>query len=119
MRWRCNQENADNKLYGHLSFLAPEKKLRPELQIAIGGCLAQKDKSVILEKAPYVDVVFGTHNMGSLPALLERARVEKRSVSFMKALSNFDPLGGPAREGFMNVQAIHIPYPKAKTSIQW
>ena len=74
------RENADNKLYGHLSFLAPEKKLRPELQIAIGGCLAQKDKSVILEKAPYVDVVFGTHNMGSLPALLERARVEKLSL---------------------------------------
>ena len=46
-------------------------------------------------------------------------KAEKRSVSFMKALSNFDPLGGPAREGFMNVQAIHIPYPKAKTSIQW
>jgi hypothetical protein len=44
------------------------------MQIAVGGCLAQKDKDVILEKAPWVDVVFGTHNMGSLPALLERAR---------------------------------------------
>ncbi|TPW67444.1 tRNA (N6-isopentenyl adenosine(37)-C2)-methylthiotransferase MiaB, partial [Schumannella sp. 10F1B-5-1] len=42
--------------------------------IAVGGCLAQKDKNVILEKAPWVDVVFGTHNMGSLPTLLERAR---------------------------------------------
>ena len=44
------------------------------MQIAVGGCLAQKDKNVILEKAPWVDVVFGTHNMGSLPSLLERAR---------------------------------------------
>ena len=44
------------------------------MQIAVGGCLAQKDKSVILEKAPWVDVVFGTHNMGALPGLLERAR---------------------------------------------
>lgn len=46
-------------------------------------------------------------------------KVEKRSISFMKALSSFDPLGGPAQEGFMNVQAIHIPYPKSKMSIQW
>jgi len=91
------RENADNKLYGHLSFLAPEKKLRPELQIAIGGCLAQKDKSVILEKAPYVDVVFGTHNMGSLPALLERARVEKRAqIEIKESLEHF-PSTLPAR----------------------
>ena len=91
------RENADNKLYGHLSFLAPEKKLRPELQIAIGGCLAQKDKGVILEKAPYVDVVFGTHNMGSLPALLERARVEKRAqIEIKESLEHF-PSTLPAR----------------------
>jgi tRNA-2-methylthio-N6-dimethylallyladenosine synthase len=68
------RENADNKLYGNLGMLASVKKERAGMQIAVGGCLAQKDKSVILDKAPWVDVVFGTHNMGSLPALLERAR---------------------------------------------
>ena len=68
------RENADNKLYGNLGMLAAVKKTKSDLQIAVGGCLAQKDKAVILEKAPWVDVVFGTHNMGSLPALLERAR---------------------------------------------
>ncbi|WP_167047754.1 tRNA (N6-isopentenyl adenosine(37)-C2)-methylthiotransferase MiaB [Salinibacterium sp. ZJ454] len=68
------RENADNKLYGNLGHLASVKKKHDGMQIAVGGCLAQKDKSVILEKAPWVDVVFGTHNMGSLPALLERAR---------------------------------------------
>jgi len=68
------RENADNKLYGNLGQLAAAKREHPGLQIAVGGCLAQKDKAVILEKAPWVDVVFGTHNMGSLPALLERAR---------------------------------------------
>jgi len=69
------RENADNKLYGNLGHLAGVKRERGgDLQIAVGGCLAQKDKAVILEKAPWVDVVFGTHNMGSLPALLERAR---------------------------------------------
>ena len=68
------RENADNKLYGNLGMLASVKKSHEGMQIAVGGCLAQKDKNKILEKAPWVDVVFGTHNMGSLPTLLERAR---------------------------------------------
>ncbi len=68
------RENADNKLYGNLGMLASTKRVHDGMQIAVGGCLAQKDKATILEKAPWVDVVFGTHNMGSLPALLERAR---------------------------------------------
>jgi tRNA-2-methylthio-N6-dimethylallyladenosine synthase len=68
------RENADNKLYGNLGQLAPVKERNPGMQIAVGGCLAQKDRETILEKAPWVDVVFGTHNVGSLPALLERAR---------------------------------------------
>src|ERR687885_1833450 len=68
------RENADNKLYGNLGHLAPVKARHPGMQIAVGGCLAQKDRDVIVRKAPWVDVVFGTHNIGSLPALLERAR---------------------------------------------
>ncbi|CAN5215321.1 tRNA (N6-isopentenyl adenosine(37)-C2)-methylthiotransferase MiaB [soil metagenome] len=68
------RENADNKLYGNLGILAAAKREHDGMQIAVGGCLAQKDKTTILEKAPWVDVVFGTHNMGALPALLERAR---------------------------------------------
>nr|WP_205834559.1 tRNA (N6-isopentenyl adenosine(37)-C2)-methylthiotransferase MiaB [Arthrobacter sp. SF27] len=68
------RENADNKLYGNLGQLAPVKEQNPGMQIAVGGCLAQKDRETILKKAPWVDVVFGTHNVGSLPTLLERAR---------------------------------------------
>ncbi|HTL39946.1 MAG TPA: tRNA (N6-isopentenyl adenosine(37)-C2)-methylthiotransferase MiaB [Pseudolysinimonas sp.] len=68
------RENADNKLYGTLGHLASVKREHEGMQIAVGGCLAQKDKGVILDKAPWVDVVFGTHNMGSLATLLERAR---------------------------------------------
>ncbi len=68
------RENADNKLYGTLGMLLPKKEANPKLQIAVGGCLAQKDQDTILEKAPWVDVVFGTHNMGVLPALLDRAK---------------------------------------------
>jgi tRNA-2-methylthio-N6-dimethylallyladenosine synthase len=69
------RENADNKLYGNLGHLAPTKAKRAGMQIAVGGCLAQKDKGEIVRRAPWVDVVFGTHNIGSLPVLLERARV--------------------------------------------
>ncbi|HJY26168.1 MAG TPA: tRNA (N6-isopentenyl adenosine(37)-C2)-methylthiotransferase MiaB, partial [Actinomycetes bacterium] len=68
------RENADNRLYGNLGHLAPVKAAHPGMQIAVGGCLAQKDRGEILRRAPWVDVVFGTHNIGSLPALLERAR---------------------------------------------
>ena len=91
------RENADNKLYGNLSFLAPIKKANPNMQIAVGGCLAQKDQSIILKKAPYVDVVFGTHNVGSLPVLLERARIEEESqIEILEALEHF-PSTLPAR----------------------
>ncbi len=68
------RENADNRLYGNLGHLRPVKMANPGMQIAVGGCLAQKDRGRILDRAPWVDVVFGTHNLGSLPALLERAR---------------------------------------------
>ncbi|NDD78577.1 MAG: tRNA (N6-isopentenyl adenosine(37)-C2)-methylthiotransferase MiaB, partial [Actinobacteria bacterium] len=84
------RENADNKLYGNLSFLAPRKKSDPNFQIAVGGCMAQKDKDLIIKKAPYVDVVFGTHNIGSLPVLLERARVEESAqVEIKESLEHF------------------------------
>ena len=91
------RENADNKLYGNLSFLAPIKKANPSMQIAVGGCLAQKDQAIILKKAPYVDVVFGTHNVGSLPVLLERARIEEESqIEILESLEHF-PSTLPAR----------------------
>src|SRR4051812_3856731 len=84
------RENADNKLYGNLGHLAPVKAARPGMQIAVGGCLAQKDRATITAKAPWVDVVFGTHNIGSLPALLERARVqEEAQVEILDSLEVF------------------------------
>jgi tRNA-2-methylthio-N6-dimethylallyladenosine synthase len=84
------RENADNKLYGNLGHLAPVKAANPGMQIAVGGCLAQKDRSEITKKAPWVDVVFGTHNIGSLPVLLERARVqEEAQVEILESLEVF------------------------------
>jgi tRNA-2-methylthio-N6-dimethylallyladenosine synthase len=84
------RENADNKLYGTLGHLASTKREHEGMQIAVGGCLAQKDKSVILDKAPWVDVVFGTHNMGSLPSLLERARHnDEAQIEILESLEVF------------------------------
>ncbi|NCT92048.1 tRNA (N6-isopentenyl adenosine(37)-C2)-methylthiotransferase MiaB [Cellulomonas sp. APG4] len=68
------RENAASRLYGNLGQLAAVKSARPGMQIAVGGCLAQKDRSGIVDRAPWVDVVFGTHNLDALPVLLERAR---------------------------------------------
>ena len=84
------RENADNKLYGNLGQLAATKKLRPSMQIAVGGCLAQKDRGEIIRRAPWVDVVFGTHNIGSLPALLDRARHnDTAQVEILESLEVF------------------------------
>jgi tRNA-2-methylthio-N6-dimethylallyladenosine synthase len=91
------RENADNRLYGNLGHLRPLKTANPDLQIAVGGCLAQKDKSVIVAKAPWVDVVFGTHNLGSLPTLLDRARVRSEAqVEILEQLDGF-PSNLPTR----------------------
>src|SRR5215831_4870196 len=91
------RENADNRLYGNLGHLLPVKNARPGMQIAVGGCLAQKDRAGIARRAPWVDVVFGTHNIGSLPVLLERARVQAQAqVEIVESLERF-PSVLPAR----------------------
>ncbi|MDK8894198.1 MULTISPECIES: tRNA (N6-isopentenyl adenosine(37)-C2)-methylthiotransferase MiaB [Corynebacterium] len=91
------RENADNRLYGTLGQLKPVKENHPGMQIAVGGCLAQKDREHVVDRAPWVDVVFGTHNMGSLPTLLERAAHNDRAeVEIADALEEF-PSVLPAR----------------------
>ncbi|WP_158166910.1 tRNA (N6-isopentenyl adenosine(37)-C2)-methylthiotransferase MiaB [Mycolicibacterium smegmatis] len=93
------RENADNKLYGNLSHLAPRKQADPNMQIAVGGCLAQKDRDAVLRRAPWVDVVFGTHNIGSLPTLLERARHNREAqVEIVEALQEFPSALPASRE---------------------
>mgnify|MGYP001593491444 FL=1 len=89
----CIRENADNKLYGQLGNLKKLKEERPDLQIAVAGCLAQKDRDHIQERAPHVDVVFGTHNVGRATDLLDQARISgpiteivEESESFPSAL---------------------------------
>ncbi|MFI2752688.1 tRNA (N6-isopentenyl adenosine(37)-C2)-methylthiotransferase MiaB [Cellulomonas sp. P22] len=84
------RENASDKLYGNLGRLAGAKRARPGMQIAVGGCLAQKDRAGIVDRAPWVDVVFGTHNLDALPVLLERARHNQRAeVEIAESLQVF------------------------------
>lgn len=91
------RENADNRLYGNLGHMARLKRNRPDMQIAVGGCMAQKDRDAIISRAPWVDVVFGTHNIGSLPVLLNRARVmQQAQVEIVEALETF-PSDLPSR----------------------
>lgn len=91
------RENADNRLYGNLGHMAKVKSNRPGMQIAVGGCMAQKDRETVVNRAPWVDVVFGTNNIGSLPVLLERARIQHAAqVEIEEALLTF-PSNLPTR----------------------
>ena len=93
------RENADNRLYGNLGHLRPVKDAHPGMQIAVGGCLAQKDRGEIVRRAPWVDAVFGTHNLGALPVLLERARIEREAqVEIAESLETFPSVLPSRRE---------------------
>ena len=87
------RENAADRLYGNLGHLLPVKKAHKGMQIAVGGCLAQMERRKITDRAPWVDVVYGTHNIGALPKLLERARERQEAqVEFEETLTTFPSL---------------------------
>jgi len=70
------REHADRRLYGQLGHLKPVKERNPSLRIVVAGCLAQKDRGAIQERAPWVDVVVGTHALPQLLELLRRSEEE-------------------------------------------
>ncbi|MEX0983686.1 MAG: tRNA (N6-isopentenyl adenosine(37)-C2)-methylthiotransferase MiaB [Actinomycetota bacterium] len=70
------RENADNKLYGNLGHLKPLKDRNPALRIVVAGCLGQKDQGLIQRRAPWVDVVIGTHALPHLLDLMRRSETE-------------------------------------------
>lgn len=84
------REAAATRLFGNLGQLAQVKREREGMQIAVGGCLAQQMREEIIKKAPWVDVVFGTHNIDVLPVLLKRAEHNKRAaVEIEESLKTF------------------------------
>ncbi len=92
----CIRENADNRLYGQLGHLKSLKESREGMQIMVGGCLAQKDRAQIIERAAFVDVVFGTHNLASAPSLLRRSRSEGSLIEILEEHEAY-PSALPAR----------------------
>jgi len=92
----CIRENADNKLYGQLGNLKNIKAERPDMQIVVAGCLAQKDREQIQERAGHVDVVFGTHNVHRAVELLELARTEGPVTEILEAAARDDALAFPS-----------------------
>jgi tRNA-2-methylthio-N6-dimethylallyladenosine synthase len=92
----CIRENADNKLYGNLGHLKAVKDRRPNLQIAVGGCLAQKDQDLIQVRAPWVDAVFGTHNVGHASDLLRRSMTEGPVIEILEAAQLEDDSAFPS-----------------------
>ncbi len=81
----CIRENADNKLYGNLGHLKSAKDANPGMEIVVAGCLAQKDRDLIRQRAPHVDVVVGTHNVGRTVELLHTARAEGPLTEIIEA----------------------------------
>jgi tRNA-2-methylthio-N6-dimethylallyladenosine synthase len=82
----CIRENADNKLYGNLGHLKSAKDANPGMEIVVAGCLAQKDRDLIRQRAPHVDVVVGTHNVGRTIELLHTAREQGPITEIIEAV---------------------------------
>ncbi|HEX2053932.1 MAG TPA: tRNA (N6-isopentenyl adenosine(37)-C2)-methylthiotransferase MiaB, partial [Actinomycetota bacterium] len=91
------RENADNRLYGNLGHIKAVKDAKPDLKVVVGGCLAEKDRDVIVRKAPWVDVVMGTRNIEALPGLLRRVEEQGIPVVEFSETLNVFPSALPAR----------------------
>jgi tRNA-2-methylthio-N6-dimethylallyladenosine synthase len=85
------REKAADKLYHALGRLKRAKRERPGLVVGVGGCVAQLEGTAVLDRAPYVDVLVGTHNLSRVPELVRRARAgEGRGVDLDRKADSFD-----------------------------
>ena len=98
----CIRENADNKLYGTLGHLKTWKDAKDGRQIVVSGCLSQKDKGTVQQRAPWVDVVMGTHNVHRAAELVREARTSGPITEIYDEAVNDDhvlfPSALPARQ---------------------
>jgi tRNA-2-methylthio-N6-dimethylallyladenosine synthase len=95
------REKAQEKVFADLGRVKHLKREKPGLMIAVGGCVASQEGGSIVERAPYVDVVFGPQTLHRLPQLLERRRASGRAqvdVSFPE-IEKFDHLPPPRVQG--------------------
>ncbi|OGT88962.1 MAG: tRNA (N6-isopentenyl adenosine(37)-C2)-methylthiotransferase MiaB [Gammaproteobacteria bacterium RIFOXYA12_FULL_61_12] len=95
------RERAQEKVFSQLGRWRPWKKRNPNLIIGVGGCVASQEGGMILERAPFVDLVFGPQTLHRLPQMIDQARAERRpvvDVSFPE-IEKFDALPEPRAEG--------------------
>jgi tRNA-2-methylthio-N6-dimethylallyladenosine synthase len=86
------REKADQKIYSDLGTLRRWKQRRPGRLVGVGGCLAQQDGETVRERAPHVDIVFGTHNIANLPELVRRAerRLPTLALGMEEGIAHWD-----------------------------
>ncbi len=107
----CIRENAENHAFGNIGALKKLKRQKKGLIIAVGGCMAQEPgkASVLQEKFPFIDIIFGTHNLAELASLIERKKSEKRVVSLYEDRRETEDGAQPCRTSYPNAW-VNITY---------
>ena len=107
----CIRENAENHAFGNIGALKKLKRKKKGLLIAVGGCMAQEagKAALLVKKFPFIDIVFGTHNVAELPALIARKKQEKKVVSLLEDRAETED----------GAQAFRTSYPNAWVNITY
>ena len=108
----CIRENAENHAFGNIGNLKKLKKRKKELIVAVGGCMAQEEgkAQLLKEKFPFIDIIFGTHNVAELGALIDALREKrKKQVSVLPERTETEDRITPVRTSYPNAW-VNITY---------
>lgn len=107
----CIRENAENHAFGNIGALKKLKRRKKGMLIAVGGCMAQEPgkAELLVKKFPFIDIVFGTHNVAELPDLIERKKREKKIVSLLEDRAETEDGAQPVRTSYPNAW-VNITY---------
>ena len=108
----CIRENAENHAFGNIGNLKKLKKRKKELIVAVGGCMAQEEgkAQLLKEKFPFIDIIFGTHNVAELGALIDALREKrKKQVSVLPERKETEDRITPVRTSYPNAW-VNITY---------
>ena len=108
----CIRENAENHAFGNIGNLKKLKKRKKELIVAVGGCMAQEEgkAQLLKEKFPFIDIIFGTHNVAELGSLIDALREKrKKQVSVLPERKETEDHITPVRTSYPNAW-VNITY---------
>lgn len=107
----CIRENAENHAFGNIGALKKLKRRKKGMLIAVGGCMAQEPgkAELLVKKFPFIDIIFGTHNVAELPDLIERKKREKKIVSLLEDRAETEDGAQPVRTSYPNAW-VNITY---------